>query len=291
MTDKDRELEKYLKGDSKLSHLYQEASRETAPPELDDAILAAAKREVRAKPGLSKVLAPVALAASLILGVNLAWNVHEAKPVPELPRTAGPATAALEKADAPARPALAAPADVLAAKAAAPPPPSAVLQERFARAQAQGAMQARAEAGASRKKERMSFDAGEPSKMAAAATPAAETRPAAAPAVAMADSTSGGAVSALSEAQKIDRLIAYVAHLQGTVFIRNGSEYGPDKAAEHLQLKREKAGDRVKTADDFIKLCASHSYVSGEAYLIRYPDGRTRTAEDVLREELARMEP
>ncbi len=287
MTDKDRELEKYLKGDSKLSHLYQEAGRETAPPELDDAILAAAKREVRAKPGLSKVLAPVALAASLILGVNLAWNVHEAKPVPESPRTAGPATAALEKADAPARPALAAPADVLAAKATAPPP--AVLQERYARAQAQGAMQARAEAGASRKKEPMSFGAGEPSNMAAG--PAAETRPAAVPAVAMADSTSGGAVSALSEAQKIDRLIAYVAHLQGTVFIRNGSEYGPDKAAEHLQLKREKAGDRVKTADDFIKLCASHSYVSGEAYLIRYPDGRTRTAEDVLREELARMEP
>jgi hypothetical protein len=46
----------------------------------------------------------------------------------------------------------------------------------------------------------------------------------------------------------------------------------------------------VKTADDFIRLCASHSYISGQAYLIQYADGRTRTAEDVLREELARIE-
>ncbi|MGQ0587023.1 MAG: DUF5329 family protein [Gammaproteobacteria bacterium] len=39
-----------------------------------------------------------------------------------------------------------------------------------------------------------------------------------------------------------------------------------------------------------MRLCASHSSLSGEAYLIRLEDGRTRTAEDVLREELARLE-
>ncbi|MGH8443240.1 MAG: DUF5329 family protein, partial [Nevskiaceae bacterium] len=58
---------------------------------------------------------------------------------------------------------------------------------------------------------------------------------------------------------------------------------------KHLQLKREKAGSRVRTAGDFIRLCASYSSLSGEAYLIRFADGRTRTAEDVLREELARL--
>jgi hypothetical protein len=46
----------------------------------------------------------------------------------------------------------------------------------------------------------------------------------------------------------------------------------------------------VNTADDFIRLCASHSILSGDAYLIRFADGRTRTAEDVLREELVRID-
>jgi hypothetical protein len=94
----------------------------------------------------------------------------------------------------------------------------------------------------------------------------------------------------LTEGQKIDRLVAYVAGLEGAVFIRNGKEYGPTEAAKHLQDKRERAGSRVNTADDFIRLCASHSILSGDAYLIRFADGRTRTAEDVLREELVRID-
>lgn len=93
----------------------------------------------------------------------------------------------------------------------------------------------------------------------------------------------------LGEPEKIQRLIAHVASLDGTVFIRNGKEHGPADAAAHLRLKLEKAGTRVQSADDFIRLCASHSYLSGEAYLIRFADGRTRTAEDVLREELVKM--
>ena len=39
----------------------------------------------------------------------------------------------------------------------------------------------------------------------------------------------------------------------------------------------------------FIRRCASYSSTSGEAYLIKFADGRTRTAEDVLREELGRI--
>ncbi|MGH8481861.1 MAG: DUF5329 family protein, partial [Nevskiaceae bacterium] len=94
----------------------------------------------------------------------------------------------------------------------------------------------------------------------------------------------------MPESLKVDRLVGHIAGLRDAVFIRNGKEYGPAEAAKHLQYKREKAGKRIQTADDFIRLCASFSSQSGEAYLIRYPDGRTRTAEDVLREELATME-
>lgn len=102
--------------------------------------------------------------------------------------------------------------------------------------------------------------------------------------------TALSAAPALTEPEKIDRLIAYVANLRGAMFVRNGEDRGPADAAKHLQLMREKAGDRVRTAQDFIRLCVSHSALSDDAYLIRLPDGRTRAAEDVLREELAKIE-
>lgn len=94
----------------------------------------------------------------------------------------------------------------------------------------------------------------------------------------------------MTEAAKIDQLIRDVAGLSGAVFIRNGKEHGPEEAAKHMQRKREGAGERCDTAEEFIRVCASFSSRSGEAYLIRFPDGRTRTAEDVLREQLAGME-
>ncbi len=73
MTDPDdRELEQYLKGGSKLSARYREASGEAAPPELDEVILAQARAAARRKgAGVNRYLAPVALAASLVLAVNL----------------------------------------------------------------------------------------------------------------------------------------------------------------------------------------------------------------------------
>jgi hypothetical protein len=94
----------------------------------------------------------------------------------------------------------------------------------------------------------------------------------------------------MTETEKIERLIGFVAQLDDVDFIRNGKEYAPADAAAHMRLKLKRAGDRVKTAGDFIRLCASFSTQTGEAYLIRFPDGRTRTAEDVLREQLASME-
>lgn len=42
---------------------------------------------------------------------------------------------------------------------------------------------------------------------------------------------------ALTEKQKIDRLIAAVEALDGAVFLRNGAEHSPKDAAEHLRRK------------------------------------------------------
>ena len=94
----------------------------------------------------------------------------------------------------------------------------------------------------------------------------------------------------LTEANKIDALISSVEHLQGAVFIRNGSEYNGKQAADHLRLKLDKAGTRVKTAEDFIRACASSSSMSGKPYQIRYADGRTVLAGDYFHEQLRRIE-
>ena len=113
-------------------------------------------------------------------------------------------------------------------------------------------------------------------------------------ALALTLSLSGGPAGAesppLSEAQKIDALIQAVADLRGAVFIRNGSEYDGKSAADHLRLKREKAGSRVKTADDFIRLCGSTSSMTGRPYEIRFADGETATSEAFLRARLAELE-
>jgi hypothetical protein len=89
------------------------------------------------------------------------------------------------------------------------------------------------------------------------------------------------------EQQKIDWLIDSVATLHNARFIRNGQAYDATRAADHLRLKLRFAGDRVKTAEDFIDYCATRSSMSGRRYSIRFADGRTVDAATFLRERLA----
>jgi hypothetical protein len=89
------------------------------------------------------------------------------------------------------------------------------------------------------------------------------------------------------EEQKIDYLIASIEGLQNAQFIRNGTAYEAKAAANHLRLKRRNAGSRVATADDFIRLCASNSSMSGTPYEIRFSDGRSVSSEAFLRQRLA----
>lgn len=87
------------------------------------------------------------------------------------------------------------------------------------------------------------------------------------------------------EVAKIRYLIESVETLQGATFIRNGDEYDARKAADHLRLKLKRAGERVKTAEDFIRLCGSKSSLSGKAYRIRFPDRTTVEAETFFRRQ------
>jgi len=97
--------------------------------------------------------------------------------------------------------------------------------------------------------------------------------------------------SASLEGRKIDFLIASIETLQGAQFIRNGTSYGAKAAADHLRLKLRMAGSRVATAEDFIRLCASASSVSGTPYQIRLTDGRVVSSEAFLRQKLAEFKP
>lgn len=94
----------------------------------------------------------------------------------------------------------------------------------------------------------------------------------------------------LTESQKIEHLLKYVESLKGAMFIRNGESHPPAEAAAHLRMKWEKAGNKVKTAVDFIEICASKSSMSGKPYMIKMPDGKELPARDVLMRELKRIQ-
>ena len=97
-------------------------------------------------------------------------------------------------------------------------------------------------------------------------------------------------VEALSEAAKIERLLTHVRDMKDAEFIRNGKAYDGKAAAEHIQKKYENAKDQVKTARDFIAKCASKSEASGDAYKIRFKDGKEQTASEYLTAQLDQIE-
>jgi hypothetical protein len=62
-----------------------------------------------------------------------------------------------------------------------------------------------------------------------------------------------------------------------------------DRHSERLRDKLARAGDRVKTTDDFITGIASKSYLSGKPYLVKFADGHTQPTGDWLRALLAEI--
>ena len=103
----------------------------------------------------------------------------------------------------------------------------------------------------------------------------------------------GMAIARPVPANSVDRegdgLIASIGALKGASFIRNGAAHSASEAASHLQMKRRKAGKRIKAAEDFITLCATGSYLSGKPYRIRLADGTTVTSADFLRAQLQQI--
>jgi Family of unknown function (DUF5329) len=80
------------------------------------------------------------------------------------------------------------------------------------------------------------------------------------------------------EQARIEFLIHGVETSNGVKFVRNGSEYDGVAGAKHLRMKLAYVGGRVKTAEEFVKYCASESSMTHQKYKIRLADGTTTDA-------------
>ncbi len=69
-------------------------------------------------------------------------------------------------------------------------------------------------------------------------------------------------------AEEIQHLLDYVGG-SGCSFVRNGVESDATEARQHLQTKYAYAKGHVGSAEDFIRLAASRSSMTGEPYLVR----------------------
>jgi hypothetical protein len=92
------------------------------------------------------------------------------------------------------------------------------------------------------------------------------------------------------ESARIEYLLTSIAALPDTQFVRNGSAYDAKAAVEHLRSKLRYAGSRVRTAEDFIRYCASESSLSGKPYEIRFSDGRDHVLGGFLRQKLLQFD-
>ena len=92
------------------------------------------------------------------------------------------------------------------------------------------------------------------------------------------------------EQARIDFLIHGVETSTGIKFIRNGTEHDAAAAAAHLRQKLKYLGDRIQTAEQFVKYCASESSLTHRPYKIQLPDGTTKNAADYFTEQLRKFD-
>ena len=85
--------------------------------------------------------------------------------------------------------------------------------------------------------------------------------------------------------ESIKYLLDYVPNSDAT-FIRNGQTHTPQEAAAHIKAKYEHFKNEIKTPEDFIRLSASKSLLTGQPYLVRTADGKEMHLDAWLTEAL-----
>jgi hypothetical protein len=84
-----------------------------------------------------------------------------------------------------------------------------------------------------------------------------------------------------STAEDTDRAIEYLLdQVAGSdcTFIRNGQNYDAQQARAHLRSKYKYFKSQIQTPEDFIRLAATKSEITGEPYQVRTRDGQVLTS-------------
>ena len=81
--------------------------------------------------------------------------------------------------------------------------------------------------------------------------------------------------------ESINYLLDYVANSHAT-FIRNGQTHTPQEAVNHIKAKYEHFKNEIKTPEDFIRLSASKSLLTGQPYRVRTADGKETRLDEWL---------
>lgn len=89
---------------------------------------------------------------------------------------------------------------------------------------------------------------------------------------------------------ELDSLVAALRN-SGCSFERNGTWHAAGAAADHLQKKREylQGKGRIASSEDFIRLGATGSSMSGKPYLVRCPDAPVVPSRTWLERRLAAL--
>jgi len=86
--------------------------------------------------------------------------------------------------------------------------------------------------------------------------------------------------------EEIQHLLEYIGG-SGCAFVRNGVESDAVAAREHIRAKYSYVKGRVGSAEDFVRLAASRSSMTGEPYVVRCGSSQFQSA-DWLTAELRR---
>ena len=93
------------------------------------------------------------------------------------------------------------------------------------------------------------------------------------------------AVDSENVAATITYLLTYVEN-SDCIFIRNEKNYTAKEAVRHMQRKYGYFKNEIKTPEDFIRLAASQSLVSGKPYMVKTKAGQLMKSETWLLETL-----
>ena len=102
----------------------------------------------------------------------------------------------------------------------------------------------------------------------------------------------GGSALSADPAAGTDQLSETIHYLLAFVkesecrFFRNDKEHSAGEAAAHMQRKYEHFKNEIKTAEEFIRLAATKSLMTGRLYYVKLKNGEKMTSEAWLLQAL-----